>query len=171
MDWNQTLRIYQDSSHGDSTPGFWASPHNLIFHSLTNQDDSCVPVIPEIPSEVSEIDPLAAPFANSLEEVLLGANHSAVQSESFRSPNVRLLVSTGCESLLFYVDSGAGQCLCSNDSSFVDMTPCMVEITGIAGVLQIYGSGTAMFLAQDVSERSFVLRVHNCLFGRGQFNI
>jgi hypothetical protein len=171
MESHQILRIYQDSSHGDSTHGFWATPQNLISRSLTNQDDCCVSVIPEIPSDVSEIDPIAAPSVNSLEEGLLGANHGEDQNESFRSPNVRLLVSTGCESLLFYVDSGAGQCLCSNDSSFVDMTPCMVEITGIAGALQIYGSGTAMFLAQDVSGRSFVLRVHNCLFGRGQFNL
>ncbi len=69
------------------------------------------------------------------------------------------------------MDSGAGQCLCLNDSSFIDMTPCMVEITGIAGALQIYGCGTAVFLARDTSERSFVLRVHNCLFGGGQFNL
>ncbi len=47
----------------------------------------------------------------------------------------------------------------------------MVEITGIAGALQIYGCGTAMFLAQDLSGRSFALRVHNCLFGGGQFNL
>jgi hypothetical protein len=94
---------------------------------------------------------------------------------SFKGPvppnPVRLLVSTIGDPLLFYLDSGAGQCLCSHDSSFVDLTPCMVEITGIAGALQIYGCGTAMFLAQDVSGRSFALRVHNCLFGGGQFNL
>ena len=84
---------------------------------------------------------------------------------------IRVLGCNVSAPLLFYVDSGAGQCLCSSDSSFVDMTPCMIEITGIAGALQIYGCGTALFLATDASGRSFILRVHNCLFGQGEFNL
>jgi hypothetical protein len=51
------------------------------------------------------------------------------------------------------------------------MSPCQIEITGVAGSLQIYGIGTALFLGNDDSRKLFVLRVHNCLFSRGQFNL
>ena len=40
--------------------------------------------------------------------------------------------------MTIYVDSGAGQSLCSCSSAFADMTPCKVEIAGIFGSLQIY---------------------------------
>jgi hypothetical protein len=51
------------------------------------------------------------------------------------------------------------------------MTPCQVEITGIAGALQIYGCGTALFLFDDGSGFPALLRVYNCLYGHGQFNL
>jgi hypothetical protein len=51
------------------------------------------------------------------------------------------------------------------------MTPCKVEITGVAGSLQIYGCGTALFLVDDEAGRPVILRVHNCLYGQGQFNL
>ena len=51
------------------------------------------------------------------------------------------------------------------------MTPCKVEITGVAGSLQIYGCGTAWFLADDDSGQPFLLRVQNFLYGEGQFNL
>jgi hypothetical protein len=121
-------------------------------------------------SEATAISQIACSPAQ-MSTALLEANQNCILkvplSEKVLSPNgVRLLACHVGESLLFYVDSGAGQCLCSNDSSFVDMTPCMVEITGIAGTLQIYGCGTALFLATDDLGRHFVLRVHNCLFGQ-----
>ncbi len=72
---------------------------------------------------------------------------------------------------MVYVDSGAGQSLCTCSSAFMDLTPCKVEITGVAGSLQIYGCGTALFLVEDVSGQSFLLQVHNCLCGHGQFNL
>ena len=72
---------------------------------------------------------------------------------------------------MIYVDSGAGQSLCTCSSAFMDLTPCQVEITGVAGSLQIYGSGTALFLVEDVSGQPFLLQVHNCLYGHGQFNL
>ena len=53
----------------------------------------------------------------------------------------------------------------------MDLTPCKVEITGVAGSLQIYGCGTAVFLVEDASGQSFLLQVHNCLYGHGQFNL
>ncbi len=40
------------------------------------------------------------------------------------------------DATLFYIDSGAGQCLCSCDGAFVNMSPCEIEITGVAGSLQ-----------------------------------
>jgi hypothetical protein len=69
------------------------------------------------------------------------------------------------------VDSGAGQSMCSSSSAFVDMVPCEIEITGIAGSLQVYGCGTALFLADDEYGQPFLLRIHNCLYGQGQFNL
>ena len=51
------------------------------------------------------------------------------------------------------------------------MLPCQIEITGIAGALQIYGCGTALFLSDDESGHPVVLRVHNCLYGQGHFNL
>jgi hypothetical protein len=53
----------------------------------------------------------------------------------------------------------------------VEITGIAVEITGIAGALQIYGCGTALFLADDSDGRLVLLRVHNCLYGQGQFNL
>ncbi len=53
-------------------------------------------------------------------------------------------------STLLYVDSGAGQCLCSCDDAFINMSPCEVEISGVAGSLQIYGIGTALFVVKKL---------------------
>jgi hypothetical protein len=72
---------------------------------------------------------------------------------------------------MVYVDSGAGQSLCTCSSVFMDLTPWKVEITGVAGSLQIYGCGTALFLVEDVSGQSFLLQIHNCLYEHGQFNL
>ncbi len=69
------------------------------------------------------------------------------------------------------MDSGAGQSMCSCSSAFVDMAPCEIEITGVAGSLQVYGCGTALFLVDDASGEPFLLRIHNCLYGQGQFNL
>ncbi len=73
--------------------------------------------------------------------------------------------------MTIYIDSGAGQSLCSCSSAFADLTSCQVEITGVAGSLQIYGCGTAMFLVDDALGRPFILQVNNCLYGHGQFNL
>jgi hypothetical protein len=72
---------------------------------------------------------------------------------------------------MIYVDSGAGQSLCTCSSAFMSLTPCKIEITGVSGSLQIYGCGTALFLVEDVSGQSVLLQVHNCLYGHGQFNL
>jgi hypothetical protein len=53
------------------------------------------------------------------------------------------------------------------------MMPCqvLVENTGIAGALQIYGCGLALFLFDDGTSHPVLLRVHNCLYGHGEFNL
>ena len=51
------------------------------------------------------------------------------------------------------------------------MTPYQVEITGVVGSLQIYGSGTVLFLVSDESGQPFLLQIHNCLYGQGEFNL
>ena len=56
-------------------------------------------------------------------------------------------------------------------SAFADMLPCEIEITGVAGSLQVYGCGTAFFLVDDDSGQPFILRINNCLYGQGQFNL
>jgi hypothetical protein len=81
------------------------------------------------------------------------------------------LAASDFDSTLFYVDSGAGQYLCSCDSAFIQMSPCEIEISGVAGSLQIYGIGTALFVALDDSEHEVVIRIHNCLFSQGEFNL
>jgi hypothetical protein len=83
----------------------------------------------------------------------------------------RSLVAVGVSPIVLYVDSGAGQSLCSSSTAFSSMTPCQVEITSIAGALQIYGCGTALFLFDGGSGHPALLRVHNCLYGHGQFNL
>jgi hypothetical protein len=83
----------------------------------------------------------------------------------------RCLLSTGVARALLYLYSGAGQSLSSCSTAFATMMPCQVEITGIAGALQIYGCGTALFLFEDDLGQPILLRVHNCLYGHGEFNL
>jgi hypothetical protein len=61
--------------------------------------------------------------------------------------------------------------LSSCSTAFSQMVPCQVEITGIAGALQIYGCGTANFLYDSGSGDPVLLRVHNCLYGHGEFHL
>jgi hypothetical protein len=75
------------------------------------------------------------------------------------------------DSVVIYIDSGAGQSMCSCSSAFADMISCEIEITGVAGSLQVYGCGTALFLVNDDSGQPFILRISNCLYGQGQFNL
>ena len=51
------------------------------------------------------------------------------------------------------------------------MSPCQIEITGVSGSLQIYGIGTALFIGEDFDGHQLALRVHNCLFSQGEFNL
>jgi hypothetical protein len=51
----------------------------------------------------------------------------------------RPLSSIDSSSVLFYVDSGAGQCHFSCSSVFAHMTPCRVEIVVVSGLLEVFG--------------------------------
>jgi hypothetical protein len=91
----------------------------------------------------------------------------------FAGVPARCLMSSpkGWKNVMFFVDSGPGQSLCSSSSSFSTMSPCYVELTGISGSLQAHGCGTALFLARDDSDNEVIFRVHNCLFCYGDFNL
>jgi hypothetical protein len=63
----------------------------------------------------------------------------------------------------FYVDSGAGQCMCSCVDAFTEIRACAVVVVGVAGSIPIHGVGTACFLVVDSVGRECILRIHNCL--------
>ncbi len=95
-------------------------------------------------------------------DLLLGAGHGN---------SVRCFTAIGSARVTFFVDSGAGQCLCSISNAFSDLQPCRIEVTGVSGSLPIYGCGTANFVAKDHDGHSVILRIPNCLFGRCKFNL
>jgi hypothetical protein len=72
--------------------------------------------------------------------------------------------------MTFYVDSGAGQCLCSCSSAFLTMEACHFQVVGVAGRLTIHGQGTTIFLV-SVEGNEAILRIHNCLHSFGEFNL
>ena len=92
-------------------------------------------------------------------------------------PVVPILVSVNSDEemsestlVTFYIDSGAGQCLCSCSSAFITMEACHLQVVGVAGRLTIHGQGTAVFIA-SVNGQEVLLRIHNCLHSFGQFNL
>jgi hypothetical protein len=87
------------------------------------------------------------------------------------TPSVRLLTAMSSSKVTFFVDSGAGQCLCSVSTAFSDLQPCRVEVTGVSGSLPIHGYGTANFVGLDHNGNSLVIRIPNCLYGRCEFNL
>jgi hypothetical protein len=50
------------------------------------------------------------------------------------------------------------------------MEGCHLQVVGVAGRLNIYGQGTAVFLT-SLDGREFLLRIHNCLHSYGEFNL
>ena len=66
-------------------------------------------------------------------------------------------------SVRFYIDSGAGQCMCSCVDAFSGLTSCAVVVVGVAGSLPVHSFGTASFLAVDSSGEQRIIRIHNCL--------
>jgi hypothetical protein len=74
--------------------------------------------------------------------------------------------------ILFYVDSGAGQSMCSCPDAFLSLQPCAIEVVGVAGSLPIFGVGTAMFVVTTTPALPVTILVHNCLLSQGSpFNL
>ena len=74
--------------------------------------------------------------------------------------------------ILFHVDSGAGQSMCSCPDAFLTIRSCAVEVIGVAGSLPIFGVGTAMFILQTAARGPIVGFVHDCLLSQGSpFNL
>jgi hypothetical protein len=87
-------------------------------------------------------------------------------------PAVRVLASkTSSTTVVFYVDSGAGQCLSSCSTAFRSLDPCQLEVVGVAGSLPIFGIGTAIFALVLAGGSEVLVRVHNCLYSFGEFNL
>ena len=61
----------------------------------------------------------------------------------------RSLIATKNHGVRFYVDSGAGQCICSCSDAFQNIRACAIVVIGVAGSLPIHGIGTASFLVVD----------------------
>ncbi len=128
---------------------------------------------------------LVPPLAYPLESAQFGTGDipattlgRVVAADSVVSPGgvcpvtiARCLAAVNSSRAIFYVDSGAGQSLCSIGTAFSALRPCRVEVTGVAGSLLIYGCGTASFVVHDYDGRSLILVIHNCLYGRCEFNL
>ncbi len=75
-------------------------------------------------------------------------------------------------SVVFYVDSGAGQSLCCCEDAFISIRSCAIEVVGVSGSLPIHGVGTAAFAATDDTGQFVTILIHNCLLSPGgSFNL
>ena len=70
-------------------------------------------------------------------------------------------------SVVFHVDSGAGQSLCCCEDAFISLRACAIEVVGVSGSLPIYGVGTAAFVVSDGSGSKSTVLIHNCLLSQG----
>ncbi len=74
--------------------------------------------------------------------------------------------------VIFHVDSGAGQSLCSNVDAFISLQACAIQVIGVSGTLPVFGVGTAMFTVQDAVGQAAIILVNNCLLTPGgTFNL
>jgi hypothetical protein len=51
------------------------------------------------------------------------------------------------------------------------LEPCHIEVVGAAGNLSIHGIGTALFSVTLQGGDEILLRIHNCLYSFGEFNL
>jgi hypothetical protein len=65
--------------------------------------------------------------------------------------------------ILFHVDSGAGQSMCSCPDAFLSLRVCAIEVVGVSGSLPIFGIGTAMFVVRTDADLLIVGLIHECL--------
>ena len=74
--------------------------------------------------------------------------------------------------ILFHVDSGAGQSICSCPDAFLSLRPCAIDIVGVSGSLPVFGIGTAMFVLWTLTDLPVVGLIHDCLLSQGSpFNL
>ena len=59
--------------------------------------------------------------------------------------------------IVFHVDSGAGQSLCSCSDAFLNLRACAIQVLGISGSLPIFGVGTALFVVSNGHGKDAVL--------------
>jgi hypothetical protein len=51
------------------------------------------------------------------------------------------------------------------------LEPCALEVVGVAGSLPIFGRGTAVFVLTLKGGEEILVRIHNCLYSFGEFNL
>ena len=127
-----------------------------------------IPVLVGLPQEVPEFSEPDQPLSH--DGGAQASYNGPVDSVMEREP-IRCLVATSSLRVTFFVDSGAGQCLCSDSTAFSELQPCRIEVTGVSGSLPIYGCGTANFVALDHNGKPLIIRIPNCLYGRCEFNL
>jgi hypothetical protein len=76
------------------------------------------------------------------------------------------------DTVTFFIDSGAGQSMCSCSGAFHTLRACAVMVVGVAGSMPVHGIGTAHFVV-TVGGKDYLLCIHNCLFCHGEdcFNL
>jgi hypothetical protein len=97
-------------------------------------------------------------------------DHELLVQVSYKRP-VQCLAAEVSSHVTFFVDSGAGQSLCSVSAAFTDLQPCRIAVTGVSGSLPIFGCGTANFVALDHNGFQIAIKIPNCLYGRCEFNL
>jgi hypothetical protein len=73
---------------------------------------------------------------------------------------INILHNTLEDNITFYVDSGAGQSMCSCSEVFHTLRACAVLVVGVVGSMPVHGMGTACFVV-DVCGKESMLIVHN----------
>ena len=74
--------------------------------------------------------------------------------------------------MVFFMDSGAGQCMTSCSEAFHSLDACAVLIVGVGGSMPAHGIGTACFMGFS-NGIEYILQIHNCLLCHGEdgFNL
>jgi hypothetical protein len=142
------------------------------------------PVVSGVPALMGSSRAVAASVSSG--DALVSVNHAllsyndcfAFMAEAARSVGVgkgdgtvKCLLAASSSGITFFVDSGAGQFLCSVETAFSELRPCRIEVTGVSGSLPIHGYGTANFVASDHNGNQLIVRIPNCLYGRSEFNL
>jgi hypothetical protein len=74
--------------------------------------------------------------------------------------------------VVFHVDSGAGQSLCSCADAFISLRACAIEVIGVSGSLPIFGVGNALFAYTHDTGLVSIILLHNCVLSQGEvFNL